>query len=111
MNLRTSVLVSMSAAALLAAACAQDASKPAAPGAPIAADEVVRTDAVVRFSDLEGGCWMLEVKNRGLYQPLDLPQAYREDGLVVRVLLRDAPDMVSVCQMGPLVHLDSIARR
>lgn len=95
----------------VASACGDGSSKPSSPGAPLASDEVVSTDAVVRYAGLEGGCWMLDVKKRGLYRPLELPEAYREDGLSVRVSLRDAPDMADICQMGPLVHLDSIERK
>lgn len=75
-----------------------------------AANEVVATNATVRFVDLEGGCWMLETP-LGTYEPLGLPAAFRVDGLEVYVVLRRAPDAASICQMAPLVTLDSIRAR
>lgn len=67
-------------------------------------------DATVRFSSLEGGCWSLATAN-AVYEPVNLPSAFRIDGLAVRVVLRDAPDRVSICMMAPLVYVDSIRVR
>lgn len=97
--------------AVLVVACGERASGPSSPGAPLASGEVLRTDAVVRYTDIEGGCWMLEVGKRGHFQALGLPLDFQQDGLEVRVKLRGAPDMVSYCQVGPLVHVVSIERK
>jgi hypothetical protein len=72
-----------------------------------AANDVVATTATVRFVDLEGGCWILETPS-GPYEPMGLPDAFRIDGLAVYAVLRRAPDAASICQMAPLVTLDSI---
>src|SRR5437879_4838451 len=68
-------------------------------------------DATVRFaSAVEGGCWSIATTSQ-VYQPVDLPAAFRIDGLAVHVVLRDAPGWASICMIGPLVHVDSIRTR
>lgn len=66
--------------------------------------------ATVRFVNVETGCWALELGTQRV-QPLDLPDAFKKDGLAVMVELRDAPDMMSVCQVGPLKHVEHIEKR
>jgi hypothetical protein len=66
--------------------------------------------ATVRFVDVEAGCWVLETAS-GRVQPVELAEEFRIDGLEVTVVLRDAPDMMSLCQVGPLKTVESIARR
>jgi hypothetical protein len=79
-------------------------------GPPLSVNEALATNATVRFVDLEGGCWAIETP-AGTYEPIGLPAAFRIHGLAVHVVLRGAPEMVSVCQMAPLVRLDSIRAR
>jgi hypothetical protein len=43
-------------------------------------------------------------------QPIHLPNAYRKDGLRVKVVLSDAPAMMSACQVGELKKVESIER-
>src|SRR5688572_7891372 len=66
--------------------------------------------ATVRFIQIETGCWVLETKG-GRVQPVDLPEQYRVDGLEVSVVLRDAPAMMSLCQVGPLKTVEKISKR
>lgn len=79
-------------------------------GPPLASNQVLGADATVRFVDLEGGCWAL-VTAAGKYEPAGLPQEFRKDGLAVHVVMRGAPDMGSICQIAPIVRLDSIRVR
>ena len=69
-----------------------------------------RQAATVRFVQVETGCWVLETAE-GRVQPVNLPEAFRRDGLAVEVELRDAGDMMSACQVGPLKHVVHIAER
>ena len=69
-------------------------------------------DAAVRLaSTVEGPCWSLVTASTKAYTPVDLPAAFRTDGLAVHVELRDAPEVISICSVGPLVHVDSIRTR
>ena len=68
------------------------------------------TPATVRFVDIEGGCWRLDTP-RGHFEPIGLPAEFRVDGLEVNVTLRNAPDMGSICMIGPLARIDAISAR
>ncbi len=93
--------------------CGRDNIAPSGPlppaGPPIASNQVLATNATVRFVSLEGGCWALETA-AGTYEPTSLPAPFRTDGLPVYVVARGAP-LLSVCQIGPLVTLDTIRTR
>lgn len=71
---------------------------------------VIGTDAVVRFVNVEGGCWRLDVGSTH-YEPLNLPAAFKTDGKPVRVAMRTATDVGSLCMVGTLVYVDSISPR
>lgn len=100
MNLRPIVL--MIVAACMTACGAQPETDAAAPkrGEP----------ATVRFVEIEGGCWALEVGAQRV-QPVDLPEEFKKDGLAVMVELSDAPNMMTVCQIGPLKRVEHIEKR
>ena len=56
-------------------------------------------DATVRIaSSVEGPCWSIVTAPNKAYTPVDLPAAFRTDGLAVRVELRDAPGWISICR-------------
>ena len=67
-------------------------------------------EATVRLAPVEVGCWSLVTTNH-VYQPVDLPAAFRVDGLAVHVVLSAVPDGASICMIGPLVHVNSIQVR
>jgi hypothetical protein len=95
----------------MAVACAQDAlTVRRNSGPPLAADQALRTNAMVESVPLEGGCWALRTPD-GSYEPIDLPSEFRRDGLKVYVVLRGRPDVYSICMMAPLVSVDSISVR
>ena len=58
----------------------------------------------VRFLDIEGGCWAIE-SNDQLYEPLELPEAVRQDGLAVSFEAVRRNDMGSFCMIGPIIEL------
>ena len=47
----------------------------------------------------------------GQIEPVNLANGLHTDGLKVNVVMRDAPGVASLCQVGPLVKRDSIAPR
>jgi hypothetical protein len=67
-------------------------------------------EATVRFVDLEGGCWTLVANETTRYEPIELAEEFRVDGLRVRVTLRHRLDMGSVCMVAPLAEVISISR-
>ena len=81
-------------------------SQPSTSATPAAEGE----PATVRFVNVETGCWVLETSTARV-QPVELPAAFRVDGLEVSVVLRDAPAMMSLCQVGPLKTVEKITKR
>lgn len=67
--------------------------------------------ASVQFLELEGGCWTLEVGEGVHYQPINLPDEFLHDGLLVSAELLRRDDFGSTCQVGPMVEVLSISRR
>ena len=104
-------LVSLALTVLLAGAlssCGATSPDPFSGTQPLAPGQSLAAHATVRFVALEGGCWVVETTLGARYEPVNLPPAYRVDGLSVHVVLRDAPDMVSYCMVAPLVRIDTI---
>ena len=95
---------------LVASALSCDQEELGPSGPPLTSQQVLATNATVRFVDLEGGCWALQTST-GKYEPIALPAKFRKDGLAVYVVARGAPSAVSVCMMAPLVTLDTIRAR
>ena len=58
----------------------------------------------VEFVDVEGGCWTIE-SNGETYEPINLPEEMREDGLAVEFEATVRDDMASICQVGTIVEL------
>lgn len=93
------------------AACAGAGSPPADNGQPLAEGETMTIEGTIRRIDVEGGCWVIEPSRGRRYEPIELPAEFRSDGLRVRATLRDAPEMASICQVGPLVRIERIEKR
>lgn len=64
----------------------------------------IDTQGVVQFIDVEGGCWGIEVDGV-TYEPINLPEAMRVDGLVVLFEAEELEDRASICQIGPIIEL------
>ncbi len=97
---------------LLMASMVVACSKPLGPlpswrGGPVLdTNQVIRTNATVRFVDIEGGCWILQTPG-GDYEPANLPARYRVNGQGVHVVFRGSR-MGSFCMVAPVVTLDSV---
>lgn len=72
------------------------------------AGDLIAGEATVEFVELEGGCWTLDLAGERLL-PLVLPEAFREDGLRVRVSLR-LIEAATICMLGRTVEIESIKR-
>ena len=78
-------------------------------GPALDVNQVISTDATLRFVAIEGGCWALQTPG-GDYEPRGLPEKYRVNGLRVRVVIRGSQSG-SFCAIAPVVALDSIRVR
>lgn len=76
------------------------------------AASAVPVDAVVRFIDIEGGCWVLELSSGQRVQPLGLPKDLYRDGLAISVQLEHAESTLTTCQTGiPMRVVSAEVRR
>ncbi len=62
---------------------------------------------VVEFIAVEGGCWSIRSRD-DVYEPLDLPEDMKIDGLVVEFEGEIRIDVASICQIGPIIDLKEI---
>ena len=77
---------------------------------PAAATTPEGEPAIVRFVQVETGCWVIET-NTERVQPVELAEEFKVDGLAVNVVLREAPPMMGVCQVGPYKTVEKISKR
>ena len=93
----------LSGAVLLAGACGGD--RVTAPDLPFT------TEAVVRFKSFEGGFYAIETLGGRHLDPTNLPVAFQQDGLAVRVSGAVRADMSSIHMYGENFEIAEIARR
>ncbi len=70
-------------------------------------DPDVEANGVVRFHDVEGGCWAIEASGETL-EPINLPGEFQVDGLSVVFEATVRTDLATICQVGRIVELDFI---
>jgi expansin (peptidoglycan-binding protein) len=93
--------------AFMLAAC--DAAGPAEP--TVIVDGNIEGAATVTWVEIEGGAFVLAATNGAIYQPMNLPGAFRDDGLAVRFAGTLRPDVDTFLMMGVPVELTRIERR
>lgn len=85
-----------------------------APAGGAVPDRAIEGTGTVRFVDLEGGCWAIDLDAAGgatgeRLQPAGLAEDFRVDSLRVRVRVRPV-DAMSFCMLGRVVEIESIER-
>jgi hypothetical protein len=68
-------------------------------------------DGVIRYHELEGGFYAIQGKDGETYNPINLPEQFRQDGLPVAARLRFREEMMGIHQAGPLVEIVEIRKR
>ncbi|WP_445401850.1 META domain-containing protein [Zobellella sp. An-6] len=94
--------------ALLLSACSspgQGGWQRLAPGEPD-----LRFSGLVHYLELEGGLFLIRDAGGTNYNPVNLPDAFRRDGLAVEVEARRRDDLLSIGMVGPMVELVRIRR-
>ena len=69
-----------------------------------------RITGVVRHLELEGGLVVIRDAEGTQYNPLNLPQAFRLDGMLVEADARRSDNVASIGMAGPVVELLRIRR-
>jgi len=107
MSWRTAVIA---VALALVASCA----RPREPGwveiPSMSADsgEVMRITGTVHRLEVEGGVFVIRDAQGTQYNPTNLPDAFRKEGIAVEAEARRRDDMASIGMVGPIIELRRI---
>lgn len=71
-------------------------------------DSAMTITGVVRHVDLEGGFFAIRGDDGVTYDPSNLDDAFRRDGLRIRARVRPRPDMAGIHMVGPIVDIIEI---
>jgi len=72
---------------------------------PAAAGETFSIIGTVHHLDLEGGVFVIRDASGTQYQPMNLPESFRRDGMLVEAQVQRRDDMASISMVGPLVEV------
>jgi len=75
-----------------------------------ASRDLVSQTGTVRFIDLEGGFYGIVADNGEHYDPINLGQEFRQDGLRVRFQAKIRQDIASIRMWGKIVEIIRIAK-
>ena len=97
----------------LAPGCAptrQDAAPEETPQQEPAPEETISGTGTIKYIDLEGGFYGIAGDDGTNYNPINLAEPYRRDGLRVRFEATPRTDLLSTQMWGTLVELTRIDR-
>ena len=66
--------------------------------------------AEVRFVNIGAGCWLLSNRYGHRYEPLQLADEFRHEGMEVLVKFRPRPEIGSVCATRDVIEIEEIER-
>ena len=82
---------------------------PLAPDRPaVPHSEVLKITGTVVYMDLEGGFFAIDGDDGQKYSPIDLPEAFKKDGLHVKVSARTNPDAMGIHMYGTIIEIVDI---
>lgn len=64
--------------------------------------------AEVRFVNVGHGCWVLSNKFGHRYEPMQLAEEFRQEGMQVLVKYRSRGDVGSVCMLRDVIEIEEI---
>jgi hypothetical protein len=73
--------------------------------------EQTHISGVVKFHEVEGGFYAIQGEDGVTYDPTNLPEEFRQEGLAVEIEARKRPDVMSVRQVGTIVDIERIRKR
>lgn len=71
-------------------------------------DDAVKVTGTVVFLSFEGGFYGIKGDDGRNYDPTNLPQEFRKDGLRIRFVAKELPGMASVYMWGTIVEIVAI---
>jgi hypothetical protein len=75
-----------------------------------AAGTPLRITGVIRHDAIEGGFWAIRGDDSVTYDPTNLPEDFRREGLRVEAEARRRDDMAGIHMSGPLIELQRIRK-
>ena len=70
--------------------------------------EKLEFTGVLVWKEFEGGFFTIDADNGKKYDPVDLPEDFKEDGLRVHVVARPRPEMAGIHMYGTLIEIIKI---
>lgn len=69
-----------------------------------------RVTGSVKYVDIEGGIFAIQSSDGTQYNPVNLPDSFKTDGMAVEADARVRTDLVSGAMVGPMIELLRIRR-
>jgi hypothetical protein len=63
------------------------------------------------YVNLEGGFFAIQGDDGNKYNPINLPDAFKKDGMKVKALVRPQPDAMSLHMFGLIIEIIDISAR
>ncbi len=70
--------------------------------------EYIEVEGIIRYVDIEGGFWGIEVNDGRKFDPLNLPEKFKIDGLTVHAKLRPKDELAGIHMWGQIVEVAEI---
>jgi hypothetical protein len=81
------------------------------PPASIDSGQVLRITGTVHRLEVEGGVFVIRDSQGTQYNPTNLPEAFRQEGMAVEVEAHRRDDMASIGMVGPIIELRRIRQK
>ena len=91
---------------------APDPTQPTSPKtAPAISEDIIEIHGTVVFKEFEGGFYGIEAEDGSAYDPMNLPEPFKKDGLKVNVKARLRPDAMGFHMYGSIIEIMDISPR
>lgn len=75
------------------------------------AGDIFELRGTIVRKEMEGGFFAIDGDNGITYDPVNLPESYKKDGLKVKVEARLKSDVMSIHMVGPTIEILNIAKQ
>lgn len=79
--------------------------------APAISEDMIEIHGTVVFKEFEGGFYGIEAEGGSAYDPMNLPESYKKDGLKVNVKARPRSDVMGFHMYGSIIEIMDISPR
>lgn len=108
MRIWRAVVTLVAVATVIACASPRDPGWVDIPSTAVDSGDVMRITGTVHRLEVEGGVWVIRDAQGTQYNPTNLPDAFRKEGMAVEAEARRRDDMASIGMVGPIIELRRI---